>query len=111
MIHVLAFRLERNIFRQKWHTSHPTKALPCTKIRVLTYYSPKSVHNNCDPVEVFKKQNEKKRKKNKRTSETSMWGCAGEVGGWPIPMKFGNLVEWSDVMKCAEFHRSQSLTV
>ena len=40
-----------------------------------------------------------------------MLGCAGDVGGWPIPMKFGSPVEWSDVMKCAKFHQSQSLPV
>jgi hypothetical protein len=41
----------------------------------------------------------------------SMLGYAGEVGGWPIPMKFGTLIGGVDVMKWEKFHRPWSLPV
>ena len=83
------------------YLSESQKAPPYAETRVLTYYSPKSVHN-CDLWEF-------PRNKKKRTPTTSMLGYAGEVCGWPIPMKFGSLVGAPDVMKCAKFNWPQPL--
>ena len=88
------------------YLSELKKAPPYAETRVLTYYTPKSVHN-CDLWEF--PRNKKKIKKKKRTPTTSMLGYAGEVCGWPIPMKFGILIGAPDVMKCAKFHRPQPL--
>ena len=52
---------------------------------------------------------QEKKTKRKRTSKTTMEGCAGEVVYEPIPMKFGTIVDQDDVMKCAKFHRPRSL--
>ena len=62
------------------------------------------------PVGVFKKQKKNEKTKKKRTSKTSMLGCAGEVVCEPISMKFGSLIDQYDVMMCAKFHRPRSLS-
>ena len=46
--------------------SEPQKAPPCVKTRVLTYYSPKSVHN-CDLWRCSRNKKQKTKKKHKKT--------------------------------------------